>query len=145
MGERILLSLKFIFGFSTTGLLFSGYLALSQLFAGAQTSNEAIQLFLGLPLCWYGVLFYIGVLALAICIFQKRISFERGLIAIAGLSFLGILFAAYLTFVEIPTFLKKGFAADTFEMPTCFMGLVFFMLIFLVAALTWSHDRDHDR
>jgi len=142
--KNIPLSLRFIAGFSVAGFLFSGYLTAVKLFSGTCAFNESCPLVLGIPACWYGFALYVILLALAILAVRKNIEFTKAITAVAAVSLVGILFAGTLTMTELPLFLKKGFEAYAFGVPTCFMGLVFFMLIFVTAALAWSHDRQRN-
>jgi uncharacterized membrane protein len=142
---RTPLSLKFILGFVVAGFFFSGYLTAVKLFSGACAFNETCPTFLGFPACWYGFALYITLLTLTILAVRERLSYERGVTLIAGVSFVGILFAGYLTATELPAFMQRGFAAYTFGVPTCFLGLIFFMLIFVSAVLGWSHYCEHNK
>lgn len=142
--NKIPLSLRFIFGFSLAGFLFSGYLATIQLFSGACAFNETCQTVLHVPVCWYDFALFVMLLSLSYYTFTQRIGFAKAITYIGGVSLFGVLFAGTLTLTEIPAYLKKGFGAYTFGVPTCFMGLVFFMMIFVTAALAWSHDRQRN-
>lgn len=135
------LSLRFILGFSLAGFFFSGYLTAVKLFSGACAFNESCPIVFGYPACWYGFALYIVLLGISVITARKRILFEKGITALAGVSLVGILFAGYLTMTELPTFLARGFASYTFGVPTCFMGLIFFMLIFVTSVLAWNHHR----
>ncbi len=143
--KNIPLSLRFIFGFSLVGFLFSGYLSMVKLFSGACAFNETCPTVFGIPACWYGFALYIILLTLVIYSIQKKIAFESGLWSLAGVSLAGVIFAGYLTATELPAFMQRGFAAYTFGVPTCFMGLVFFMLIFLTSTIALSYERERNR
>ena len=145
MRDRIPLSLKVIFAFTTLGLAFSGYLLLSDLFLGSKALSETTQLFLGLPAFCYGLILFVSLLTLSFYIHKKNIIFDRGIVSLTGVSFLGIIFSIYLTFIELPNLLSKGFASYTFGLPTSFIDLIFFMLIFVTSAIAWSYERDHNR
>lgn len=142
--KSIPLSLRFITGFSVAGFLFSGYLTAVKLFSGTCAFNETCPFVLGIPACWYGFALYVILLVLAILTVRKSIEFTKAVTAVAAVSLVGILFAGTLTVTELPAFLKNGFGAYTFGVPTCFMGLVFFMMIFVTAALAWSHERQRN-
>lgn len=139
--KQIPLSLRFILGFSLAGFFFSGYLTAVKLFSGVCAFNESCPIVFGYPACWYGFALYVILLSIAVSAARRGISFEKGIAALAGVSFVGIVFAGYLTMTELPTFLARGFASYTFGVPTCFMGLVFFMLIFVTSVLAWNHHR----
>jgi hypothetical protein len=139
--KNISLSLRFIFGFSTAGSLFSGYLAAVKLLSGTCAFNETCPTVFAVPACWYGFALYLTLLTTVTLIIRRRIAFLSGIKALAFVSLIGIGFAGTLTATELSTFLMRGFATYTFGVPTCFLGLVLFMLIFLVATLTWNHER----
>lgn len=143
--KNIPLSLRFIFGFALAGFFFSGYLTAVKLFSGACAFNETCPTVFHIPACWFGFAFYVTLLALAVQAVRGRLVFGDGIRYIALVSFTGVLFAGYLTLTELPQFVLRGFTAYTFGVPTCFLGLVFFMLIFVTAALSWSHERELSR
>ena len=139
------LSLIFIFIFSICGIGFSGYLLIASLLFGAHALSKIGQTFLGVPAFYSGLLLFGSLITLSVYVYRRRISFEHWLMSTTVASFIGILFAIFLTFKEIPTFLKHGFTAYTFAVPTSFIDLVFFMLIFVTAALALTYERDHNR
>ena len=140
--KNLPLSLRFIFCFCVLGFFFSGYLSVVKLFSGVCALNETCPTFLRLPACWFGFALFAALLTLAVFALTRRVPFSRAIVLLGGVSFVGVLFASYLTMIELPAFLRLGFKAYTLGVPNCFLGLVFFMLVFVTAALAWSHDRD---
>jgi uncharacterized membrane protein len=64
-----------------------------------QTSRYAY--FLGLPVAYYGVAAYIAILVVAMIGIQPRFARERWVaLALFGMSLVGVLFSAYLTYLE---------------------------------------------
>ncbi len=145
MRDRTPLSLILAFIFSICGTAFSGYLFLASLIFGRQALTESAQIFLGIPAFYFGFIFFASLVTLCVYAYKRCISFELWLMSATGISFLGIIFAMFLTFKELPTLLKLGFTAYTFALPTSFIDLVIFMLIFVTAALTLAYERDHNR
>lgn len=145
MRDRTPISLIFIFMFSICGIGFSGYLFIASLLLGLHALSETAQTFLGIPAFYSGLLLFASLITLCVYPHKRRISFEHWLMSTSGVSFIGVLFAMYLTFKEMPTFLKHGFTAYRFAVPTSFIDLVFFMLIFVTAALALTYERDHNR
>ena len=141
MKERIPLSMKFITGFSILGFLFSGYLSVIKLLSGACAIRESCPYFLGFPVCFYGFGMYLALIVLAAFILRKRMDIHRGVIGIAAVAFLGILFSGYFSIIELPSLIRNGFAAHTFGVPTCMLGLVMYMLIFATAVLGLAHEE----
>lgn len=95
------------------GLFISGYLLLyklgiyGELMCGAGGSCSLVQgsrwsTFLGMPVAGWGAAWYAGVFVLALVGVQPRFAFEvwpmRGLLVLA---LLGVLFSAYLTYIEL--------------------------------------------
>lgn len=134
------LSVKFILAFSTLGFLFSGYLSFVKLFSGSCAFNESCPIFWGIPACWYGFVIFSFLLYFAVRLYQKHIDFIKGMKVTAGISFIGVLFAGTLSLFEILSNTKEGFES-ALGIPTCFMGLVCFMLIFLTAVISWSYHH----
>jgi hypothetical protein len=91
--KNIPLSLRFILGFSFAGFLFSGYLTAVKLFSGACAFNETCPIVLGYPACWYGFALYVTLLTLSVLLAIRRIAFGKGIVAVATVSFIGVLFA----------------------------------------------------
>ncbi len=145
MRDRTPLSLIFTFIFSICGIAFSGYLILASLILGTNAQSESVQTFLGVPAFYFGLLLFGSLCALALYVYKRWISFDHWLMSTTGTSFIGILFAMFVTYKEMPTFLKHGFTFYTFVVPTSFIDLVFFMLVFVTVALAWSHELDHNR
>jgi hypothetical protein len=142
MKEQRSLALRFVLGFSLAGFLFSGYLSAVKLFSGACAFNEECPVIWGYPACFYGFILYIVLLALSILAYRKQMTLRAAFITLLGVAFLGVIFAGYLTIIEIPAFVAKGFGAYTFGVPTCFLGLVFFMLIFASSGIGFAHNRE---
>lgn len=62
---------------------------------------SAYSYFLGLPVAYYGVGAYAAILAVALAGVQPRFARERWVaLALFGLSLVGVLFSAYLTYLE---------------------------------------------
>lgn len=69
------LALKAILVVAVAGLLFSGYLSYNELFLGATSCNAAapaLTAIAGLPVCVYGFVMYLLVLAIAIVGLRSR-------------------------------------------------------------------------
>ncbi len=64
---------------------------------------------------------------------------HKGMLGIAGVSFGGILFSGYFSAIQLPALMKNGFAAYTFGVPTCMLGLVMYMIIFATVMFGIAH------
>lgn len=141
MDERIPLSIKLITGFSISGFLFSGYLSAITLFSGTCAVRESCPYFLSWPVCVYGFIFYSMLTVFSILIIKKRVDLHKGMIAVAGVSFAGILFSGYFSAIQLPALMHNGFGAYTFGVPTCLLGLIVYMIIFATVTIALAHRR----
>ena len=120
---------KAILILSIAGLIFAGYLSGVKFFSGSCALGEGCPYFLGYPACYFGFAMYLLLTIYAlILVFGKD-----GSIAVRPIkliSFLGILFAGSFTIGEIPLLFDKGFGAFALGLPTCALGLIFYVTIF---------------
>ncbi len=125
---------KIIFGLSMAGLLFAGYMSGVKFFTQTCAFSEPCPLFLGYPACYFGLAMF-AVLA----IFSGRLLFSkttqaRALPAILAFSLAGILFAGYFSVRELPLLFSQDFGTYVLGLPTCTLGLIFYVLIFIAAS-----------
>jgi len=116
---------------STAGLLFSGYLSAVKLFTATCAFGETCPLFLGLPACWFGFLMYLVMFLVSLFGVFGRIQPRRAAWGNAVVSFVGILFAGYLTTPEIGRLISG--TTYSLGLPTCAYGLIFYTIIFVVS------------
>ena len=124
---------KIILAFSVAGLLFAGYLSAIKLFNNTCAFGETCPYFLGYPACYYGFVLYALLTILGAFLVWERIEEKKILNAVLGVSFLGILFAGYYTLGELPLLFERGFSAYFFGLPTCALGLIFYVAIFVLS------------
>ena len=124
---------KIILTLGIMGALFAGYLSSAKFFAKTCAFGEPCQLFLGYPACYYGFGMFVLITLLAALLVLGRMEEEQGFKFIAFVSFLGILFAGYFTFRELPLLFARGFSAYFLGLPTCALGLIFYILIFTLS------------
>ncbi len=125
--KNLLVALGFL------GLAFAGYMSASKIVLGQCAFNETCPYFLGYPACFYGFAMYALITVLAVLLVSNAIRARTAYKAIAGIAAAGIIFAGYFALEELPTFFKLGFKAYMLGLPTCVLGLVFYVLIFCVA------------
>ena len=123
---------KTMFYLGLAGLLFSGYLSSIKIFTSTCAFNEPCPYFLGYPSCFFGFGMFLIIFISATLGLMKKISNREMSKAIAWISFLGILFAGYFTIPEIGTLLS-GSSNYSLGLPTCAYGLVFYIIIFILA------------
>lgn len=120
-----------IFFLTLAGFLFSGYLSLVKLLSNTCALNEPCPYFLGYPACWYGFGMFTVLFILAI-ISQWKESTKLIYWFQIVVSLIGIIFAGYFTVPEIIR-LFNGISAYSLGLPTCAYGLIFYILIFILA------------
>lgn len=130
MGERKYL--KIAFWLTLGGVLFSGYLSLVHILTGACALSEPCPLVLGYPACWYGFAMFLAMFGLTVGALLNKISFRRAVRFMTAISFLGILFAGTLSWVDVSLWISSG---RTFALilPTCLYGLIFYIAIFVLS------------
>ena len=128
-----------ILGFA--GLAFAGYMSASKLVLGQCAFNETCPYFLGYPACYYGFIMYALITICAVLIAFEAASARKMLTAIIGVSAAGILFAGYFALEELPVFFQLGFRAYMLGLPTCALGLLFYIVIFCVALCCLLRER----
>lgn len=121
-----------IFFLTLGGFLFSGYLSFVKLFSNTCALNEPCPYFLGYPACWYGFgLFSILFISSVVARLNKKHTHLIHWIQII-VSGMGILFAGYFTYPEVLA-LFAGTSSYSLGLPTCAYGLVFYILVFVLA------------
>ncbi|PIR80002.1 MAG: hypothetical protein COU25_02535 [Candidatus Levybacteria bacterium CG10_big_fil_rev_8_21_14_0_10_35_13] len=121
------------------GLAFAGYLSSYKLLNNACALNESCPYFLGYPACYFGFVMYFAITVFAVLLVFKKIRQQLALNAILTVSFLGILFAGYYTVGELPLLFEKGFNAYVLGLPTCALGLIFYIAIFSLTLYAKLH------
>ncbi len=53
------------------------------------------------------------------------------------LSLAGLCFAGYFTLGELPVLFRDGFSAYALALPTCALGLIFYILIFILSIFVY--------
>ncbi|MFA5999790.1 MAG: hypothetical protein WC783_02290 [Candidatus Paceibacterota bacterium] len=122
-----------LFILSLGGLCFAGYLSGVKIFTSTCAFNESCPIFLGYPACYYGFLMYLMLAISAYLLLNNRLETVKGAKRMMLVSFLGILFAGYFTLGELPILFSEGFSAYALVLPTCALGLIFYILIFILA------------
>lgn len=108
---------------SLGGVLFSGYLSFSKIFAGTCPLNEGCSLFLGYPACYFGFGFFFILLLLSLLQKIKLLQI---------ISVLAVVFALYSTYIDLmyPN-CPGGKCQYSLLLPTCVYGLVMYLGIFI--------------
>lgn len=123
---------KSILALGLSGLVFAGYLSAVKLFTDTCALDETCPYFLGYPVCYYGLVMYLCITALAILLVLGKWNERKAIDSILVVSFLGIIFAGYFTANELPTLFAEGLSAYVLGLPTCALGLIFYIIIFIL-------------
>ena len=124
---------KTLFLLSIGGLLFSGYMSSVKFFTQACAFNEPCPLFLGLPACYFGFALFVVLGIVSGLVFFEHMEQIQGLRIIASASSLGILFSGSFSVRELPVLFSQGFGAYALGLPTCTLGLLFYLIILIVS------------
>jgi hypothetical protein len=76
---------------------------------------------------------YLLLSILSYWLFAGKASEKSASKRIMQISFVGILFAGYFTIRELPLLFSEGFGAYALALPTCALGLIFYIAIFILA------------
>lgn len=117
------------------GFAFSGYLSGVKLFSGHCAFNEGCPFFLGYPACYFGFGMFTLISLFAGLLVFKKWDAQQNLNSLLFVAVLGILFAGYFTFRELPILFSEGLGAYLLGLPTCALGLIFYVII---AAVAWK-------
>ncbi len=124
--------LKTVLVLALGGTLFAGYLSGVRLFTKTCAFSEPCPYFLGVSACWYGLgMFSFMLIASALAV-MKKIRASAAKKIILAVSFAGILFAGYFTFVEVASWLR-AVTRYALVLPTCAYGLFFYLLLFFLS------------
>ncbi len=121
-----------LFILSILGFWFSGYLSGIKFLSETCAFGESCPYFLGYPACYFGFIMFTLLLIFSFGLTFGRVNIQTGIKGVMSVSFLGILFAGYFTLYEIPVLFQKGLSAYVLGLPTCALGLIFYVLVFCI-------------
>jgi len=130
-----------LFILSIGGILFSGYLSGVKLFTEGCAFNESCPYFLGYPACYYGFVMFLLLTIFSYMLFFGKSSLNKGSKNMIFVSFFGILFAGYFTFKELPVLFEKGLSEYVLGLPTCALGLLFYLIIFFISYSVYKKNK----
>lgn len=122
-----------LFVLSIGGLLFSGYLSGVKFFTSTCAFGEGCPYFLGYPACYFGFAMFLAITIFSYMFLFSKMNIQKALTGLSAVSFLGILFAGYFTLQETPILFEQGLGAYVLGLPTCALGLVFYLVIFILS------------
>ena len=127
---------------SLAGVLFSGYMSSIKFFTQTCAFNEPCPIFLGLPACYFGFFLFIFLALFSALVFFKRMNDFTGLRVVLTVSLVGIIFSGSFSMQELPKLFSQGIRAYALGLPTCTLGLLFFIIIFALCAKHLFSKKD---
>lgn len=122
-----------IFLLGIGGTLFSGYLSAVKFFTDTCAFGKACPYFLGYPSCYFGfAMFALITLFAGLHVAHIMDGREANKVVLA-IGVCGTAFAGYFTALEVPLLLKNGLVAYIVGLPTCALGLLFFIAVTVLA------------
>lgn len=121
------------------GMAFAGYLSAVKLFTETCAFNESCPYFLGFPACYYGLFMYLIITLFAGLHVAHLYDGKKANQIVLITACLGIIFAGYFTATELPVLFSDGLSAYMLGLPTCALGLIFYVII---ATLSLRLARD---
>ena len=118
---------------SIAGVLFSGYMSFIKFFSHTCAFGETCPFFLGLPACYFGFAIFLSLLIFSLILFLGKWDLQFVINSLFISSLLGVLFAGRFAIEELPELFQNGFKAYLLGLPTCVMGWMFFIIIFVTA------------
>ena len=130
-----------LIGLSLAGLSFSGYLSGVKLLGEACAFNETCPTFLGYPTCYYGFVMFLLITVFVVLLRFSKMSVGGALKSVLILSGLGMCFAGYYTFRELPKIFDQGAASYVLGLPTCAYGFIVYVAIVMTTALLLREEK----
>lgn len=124
---------KTILGLSIAGFLFASYMSGIKFFTQTCAFSEPCPLFLGYPACYFGLAMFALLVLLSAMLFFSKLEEKKALLSVLTISLAGILFAGYFSIKELPLLFSEGFGVYALGLPTCTLGLIFYILIFILS------------
>lgn len=132
----------FFIVFSLGGFLFSGYMSGVKLFSKTCAFGESCPLFLGMPACYIGFILFASIFVLSIIFAMNKA--EEKIISkkILAISFLGVVYSLNFAIPELPLLFKNGMKSYMLGLPTCVLGSIFFIILFIASILLRKKIRN---
>ncbi len=123
---------KWVLTLTAGGVLFAGYLSAVKFITDTCAFGEGCPYFLGFPACYYGFAMFSVMFVFATLRVLQKVSLRTANEIILITSVLGTLFAGYFTITELPVLLSEGLGAFMLGLPTCALGFIFYVIIFVL-------------
>lgn len=132
---------RITFVLGVAGMLFAGYMSMVKFLSDTCAFDKPCPYFLGFPACYYGFAMFAAIVFFLILDNWKIIEEKSAEIAVLVVSGVGILFSGYFTLQELPKLFARGLGAYFFGLPTCTLGLIFYITIFILALVVFLRNN----
>lgn len=126
---------------TVAGVLFSGYMSGFKLISKTCAFGETCPLFLGMPACYIGFILFLSLFIVSLLFIMDKkpagVLSKKFLI----ISFLGVVYSLNFAIPELPRLFQEGFSAYFFGLPTCVLGSLFFVVIFIGSIIFYKKTR----
>ena len=113
-------------------MLFAGYMSAIKFLSDTCVFDKPCPYFLGYPACYYGFAIFTFLVFFLILDKWGMVQEKTADVSVLAFSLIGILFSGYFAVQELPILLADGFSAYFFGLPTCMIGFIFYLGIFLI-------------
>jgi len=141
LGMKLKSYLKACLFLTAGGTLFSGYLSGVKFFEKTCAFNETCPYFLGYPACYFGFALFLFLLVSTIAAYASG-KYKKWAVKVnTVVSGLGILFAVYISAIDLMVFFRAQGMSYTLLLPTCVYGGVFFAIVFVMSAVSLKNNN----
>ena len=133
----------FFFILSLVGVVFSGYVSGVKMFSKICAFGETCPLVFGVPACYFGFILFLILFVLSIVFISGKGKLQILSKLWFWVALVGVLFSGYFALEEVPLFLNSGFGAYVFGLPTCILGFLFFLAIFISSIFFQARVEDN--
>lgn len=131
----------FFMTLTTAGVLFSGYMSSVKLFSKTCAFGETCPLFLGMPACYIGFILFLSLFLVSLLFILNKRSPQIISKKLLFISFFGVVYSLNFAVPELPKLFQDGPSAYFFGLPTCVMGSLFFVIIFIGSIVFYTKVR----
>lgn len=118
---------------SVMGVLFSGYMSSVKFFSTTCAFGETCPYFLGFPACYVGFILFLALFVSSLIFLFGKVRMKLIGCMFFIPSLIGVIFAGYYAIGELPLLFKQGLSSYMLGLPTCVLGALFFIIIFIAS------------
>ena len=126
---------------TVAGVLFSGYMSSVKLFSNVCAFGETCPYIFGMPACYIGFVLFLSLLITSKLLVFTKIQSRKISKALLIISAAGVLYSLYFAVPELPLISENGFKAYMLGLPTCVLGSLFFIVIFIGSIIFYKKSK----